>query len=62
MPVGTHTKGRRLERYQRLETGGIGVLIALTLPQWASRIEVDATRFLFWRRFDVLTEHRHQPT
>ncbi len=62
MPVGTHIKGRRLERYQRFETAGIEVLVAPALPQWAARIEVDASRFLFWQRFDVLTEHRHQPT
>jgi hypothetical protein len=62
VPVGTHIKGRRLERYQRMQTGDIEVLIAPALPQWASRIDVDAGRFLFWQRFDVEAQHRHQPT
>jgi hypothetical protein len=62
VPVDTYLKGKNLSRYQTLEHDGLTVHVAPALRQWASAVLVDAERFLFWRRFTVLTQHRHQPT
>ena len=63
MPVDTYLKGKNLTRYQTVRQADLTVHVAPALQQWASAVRVDAERFLlFWRRFTVLTEHRHQPT
>ena len=63
MPVDTYLKGKNLSRYQTVRHADLTVHVAPALQQWASGVRVDAERFLlFWRRFTVLTEHRHQPT
>ena len=62
MPVDTYLKGKNLSRYHTVEHGDLTIHVAPALRQWASAVLVDAERFLFWRRFRVLTPHRHQPT
>ena len=62
MPVDTYLRGKNLSKYQKFEFEGLEVHVALTLAQWAQSVIVDATRFLFWKRFDVAVDHRHQPT
>ena len=63
MPVDTYLKGKNLTRYETVEHADLTVHVAPALQQWASAVRVDAERFLlFWRRFRVLTQHRHQPT
>ena len=63
MPVDTYLKGKNLTRYETVRQADLTVHVAPALLQWASAVLVDAERFLyFWRRFRVLTEHRHQPT
>ena len=62
MSVDTYLKHKNLTKYQRQELDGIEVLITPVLSQWASRVEVDIDRFLFWKRFDVIADHAHRPT
>jgi hypothetical protein len=51
-----------MAEYQIQELDGIEVLITSVFSQWASRVEVDIDRFLFWKRFDVIADHPHRPT
>ena len=62
MSVDTYLKRKNLTKYQAQELDGIEVLITPVLSQWASRVEVDIDRFLFWKRFDVIADHAHRPT
>ena len=62
MPVATYLKHKNLSLYMTVEFEGLTIHVAPALRQWASAVLVDAERFLFWRRFTVLTQHRHQPT
>lgn len=62
MSVDTYLKGKNLAKYQAAEVEGIELLVTPVLSQWASRVEVEVSRFLFWKRFDVLADHRHRPT
>ena len=62
MSVDTSLKRKNLTKYQTQELDGIEVLITPVLSQWASRVEVDIDRFLFWKRFDVIADHAHRPT
>ncbi|MBT5773520.1 MAG: hypothetical protein HOH95_03990 [Dehalococcoidia bacterium] len=62
MSVDTYLKRKNLTKYQTQELDGIEVLITPVLSQWASRVEVDIDRFLFWKRFDVIADHAHRPT
>ena len=62
MPVDTYLKRKNLSRYRTLEIEGVRVHVASALDGWAERIDVDAERFLFWRRFVVDVTHRHRPT
>lgn len=62
MPVDTFLKGKNLTRYMPLEIDGVRVLVAPALQTWAERLIVDASKFLFWRKFEVAVAHRHQPT
>jgi hypothetical protein len=60
--VDTYLKRKNLTKYQTQELDGIELLITPLLSQWASRVEVDIDRFLFWKRFDVIADHAHRPT
>ena len=62
MSVDTYLKRKNLSKYQAQELDGIEVLVTPVLSQWASRVEIDIDRFLFWKRFDVFADHRHRPT
>ena len=62
MPVDTYLKRKNLSLYQTVEHEDLTIHVAPSLRQWASAVLVDAERFLFWKRFTVLTQHRHQPT
>ena len=62
MPVDTYLKRKNLSRYQTVQHEDLTIHVAPSLQQWASAVVVDAERFLFWKRFTVLTQHRHQPT
>ena len=62
MSVDTYLKGKILSKYQPLEVEGVELLVTPVLSQWASRVEVDVDRFLFWKRFDVIADHAHRPT
>ena len=62
MSVDTYLKGKMLSRYSRVDHGDLQLLIEPKLLQWARRVELDASKFLFWRKFDVLVEHNHGPT
>lgn len=62
MPVDTYLKGKNLTRYQKVERGEVTIHVAPALTQWATAVHVDASRFLFWKRFEVDVAHRHQPT
>ena len=62
MSVDTYLKRKNLTKYQTQELDGIELLITPLLSQWASRVEVDIDRFLFWKRFDVIADHAHRPT
>lgn len=62
MSVDTYLKRKNLTKYQTQELDGIEVLITPVLSQWASRVEIDIDRFLFWKRFDVIADHAHRPT
>lgn len=62
MSVDTYLKRKNLAKYQTQELDGIQVLVTPVLSQWASRVEIDMNRFLFWKRFDVFADHLHRPT
>ena len=62
MSVDTYLKGKNLSKYQPLTVEGVELLVTPVLSQWASRVEVDVDRFLFWKRFDVIADHAHRPT
>lgn len=62
MSVDTYLKRKNLTKYQAQELDGIEVLITPVLSQWASRVEIDIDRFLFWKWFDVIADHVHRPT
>lgn len=62
MSVDTYLKRKNLAKYQTQELDGIQVLVTPVLSQWASRVEIDMNRFLFWKRFDVIADHAHRPT
>jgi len=60
--VDTYLKNKNLGKYRAQDLDGIEVLVTPVLSQWASRVEVEVDRFLFWKRFDVFTDHRHRLT
>jgi hypothetical protein len=60
--VDTYLKRKNLSKYQTRELNGIQVLVTPVLSQWASRVEIELNRFLFWKRFDVFADHLHRPT
>lgn len=63
MSVDTYLKGKNLAKYQPLAVGDdVELLVTPVLTQWASRVEVEVNRFLFWKRFDVIADHAHRPT
>ena len=62
MPVDTYLKRKNLSQYLTVEHAGLLVHVAPALAVWAERVTVDASRFLFWRKFEVEVAHRHQPT
>ncbi len=62
MSVDTYLKGKNLAKYHPTQVEGVELLVTPVLAQWASRVEVEVNRFLFWKRFDVLADHRHRPT
>jgi len=62
VPVDTYLKGKNLSRYVHREIEGVRVLVAPALQAWAERVNVDASKFLLWRKFEVEVAHRHQPT
>jgi hypothetical protein len=62
VPVDTYLKGKNLSRYRTVEQHGLRIHVAPALSTWAENVEIDATRFLFWKKFEVAVAHRHQPT
>ena len=62
VPVDTYVKRKNLSKYQTVEHEGVTIHVAQSLLQWAMAVRIDAERFLFWRKFVVDTQHRHQPT
>jgi hypothetical protein len=60
--VDTYLRGKNLSRYRPQTIEGVEILVTPVLTQWASRVEIDASRFLFWKRFDVFADHAHRPT
>ena len=62
MSVDTYLKGKNLAKYRPAAVEGIELLVTPVLAQWASRVEVEVNRFLFWKRFDVIADHAHRPT
>jgi hypothetical protein len=47
-----------------VEQGDIEILVPFGLNRFASRIHLEAKKFLMWKSFDVLVEakHFHGPT
>ena len=62
MSVDTYLKKKNLSRYTRVQQGDIELLVTPVLADWATRVEVQASRFLLWRRVEVWAEHPHPPT
>ncbi len=63
MSVDTYLKGKQIDgRYSRYEDAGVVVLVADSLTRWATRVTLDAPRFLLWRRLKPVVEHQHHPT
>ncbi|MDA0351938.1 MAG: hypothetical protein O3A10_06975 [Chloroflexi bacterium] len=62
MSVDTYLNGKNLTKYQTVQVDGVELLVTPVLRQWASRVEVEVDRFLFWKRFDVIADHAHRPT
>ena len=63
MSVDTYLKGKNLSKYQPVAVDDdVELLVTPVLTQWASRVEVEVNRFLFWKRFDVFADHAHRPT
>jgi hypothetical protein len=60
--VDTYLKKKNLSRYNRVQHGDIEILVTPVLAQWATRVEIEANRFLLWKRFEVWADHRHRPT
>ncbi|MEE8336990.1 MAG: hypothetical protein V3R95_02905 [Dehalococcoidia bacterium] len=62
MSVDTYLKGKNIKPYAALEIDGLRVLVSPRLAQWAESVEVGLNKFLLWKSFDVIVEHRHGPT
>ncbi len=62
MSVDTYLKGKNIKPYATVEFEGLRVLVSPRLAAWAESVEVGLNRFLFWKSFDVIVEHRHVPT
>ncbi len=63
MSVDTYLKDKQIDgRYSRYDERDVTVLVADTLTKWATRVTLDAPRFLLWRRLKPVVEHQHHPT
>ena len=64
MSVDTYLKGKNTSRYNVVRDGDVKILVAGALVRWAQRVELDARRFLMWRRFavSVVPLHVHSST
>ena len=63
MSVDTYLKGKKIDnRYRRHKLGGVEVLVANSLSNWAESVAVDVTRFLLWSRLRPMVNHKHRPT
>ncbi len=62
MSVDTYLKGKNTKPYAAVELDGLRVLVSPRLTEWAQSVEVGVSKFLFWKSFDVIVEHRHAPT
>ena len=64
MSVDTYLKRKNTSRYSVLRDGDVKILVAGSLVRWARRVELDARRFLVWRRFavEVAPLHVHGAT
>jgi hypothetical protein len=63
--VDTYLKRKNLTRYQRVQHGGVEILVAPILASQASRISLDVRRGWFTRSFELqvepLGDHFHSP-
>lgn len=63
MSVDTYLKGKRIgNRYRRYYPEGVEILVANTLSNWATSVDLDVRRFLLWMRVKPIVEHKHLPT
>ncbi len=63
MSVDTYLKGKQtLGRYDSFEAGGVKVLVAKTLSNWAQAATLDMRGFLMFRRLRPVVAHQHHPT
>ena len=62
MSVDTYLKGKNIKPYAAVDLEGLRVLVSPRLAEWAETVEVGLSKFLFWKSFEVLVEHKHAPT
>ncbi len=62
MSVDTYLKGKNLAPYKAVEHGGVKILVAPKLIQWAAAVSLDVKQFLIFKSFRVGAEHKHAPT
>ena len=61
MSVNTYLKRKNVSAgYQVLQQGDVKILVSFGLARWAKSVYVDSGRFLFWRRFLIEAEPKHE--
>ena len=62
MSVDTYLKGKDLSPYQRVELYGVELHVAPALSKWADQATVVVKSGMFGKKFEILANHKHQPT
>jgi hypothetical protein len=60
--VDTYLKGKDLSPYQRLEIDDVELHVSPALSTWADRASVTVRSGALGKRFEILADHKHQPT
>ena len=61
MSVDTYLKRKNVSTgYQVVQEGAVKILVSIGLARWAKTVYVDISRFLFWKRFLIEAEPRHE--
>lgn len=62
MSVDTYLKGKDLSPYNRLEQDDVEILVSPALATWSNNATLAVKAGVLGKKFEVLADHKHQPT